>query len=234
MTDIFKGIKYIAFDADDTLWNNETYFREAERKFFSLLSEYGSPESLDAILYDVEMSNLELLGYGAKAFTISMMEAAIRISGGKADCNIMSQLIATGKSLMTVEVPPLKGVTETLSRLKESGRYTMVVATKGDLLDQQRKLERSGLAGYFDHIEVMTDKNADEYRKTLHRLSAESGEFLMIGNSFKSDIAPVLAIGGYGIYIPSEVMWKHEVTDVEKHPHCVELTAIGEVPGLLL
>ena len=146
-------IKVIAFDADDTLWSNEPFFQEVERKYTELLSEYGNAKEISVELFKTEMENLECLGYGAKAFTISMVETALRVSERKVSADKIQQIILLGKSLLQMPIELLSGVEETLKALKEQGRYRLVVATKGDLLDQERKLHRSGLTSYFDHIE---------------------------------------------------------------------------------
>lgn len=179
------------------------------------------------------MGNLECLGYGAKAFTISMVETALRVSGQKISAEKIQQIILLGKSLLQMPIELLPSVEETLKALKEQGDYRLVVATKGDLLDQERKLQRSGLMPYFDHIEIMSDKTEKEYTRLLQVLQVAPEEFLMIGNSLKSDIKPVLAIGGYGIYIPFEVMWQHEVVDTFNHPRLKQMKNLMELLGWL-
>ena len=151
-------IKVIAFDADDTLWSNEPFFQEIEKQYTDLLKPYGTSEDISAALFQTEMNNLKYLGYGAKAFTISMVETALHVSGQKISGTDIQHIIELGKSLLKMPIELLPGVKETLKVLKEKGKYKLVVATKGDLLDQENKLERSGLASYFDHIEVMSDK----------------------------------------------------------------------------
>ena len=211
-------IKVIAFDADDTLWSNEPFFQEIEKQYTDLLKPYGTSEDISAALFQTEMNNLKYLGYGAKAFTISMVETALHVSGQKISGTDIQHIIEL-----------LPGVKETLKVLKEKGKYKLVVATKGDLLDQENKLERSGLASYFDHIEVMSDKTEKEYQRMLNILQIAPSEFVMIGNSLKSDIQPVLSLGGYGIHIPFEVMWKHEVVDTFTHDHLKQVKRIDEL-----
>ena len=223
------AIKVIAFDADDTLWSNEPFFQEVERKYTDLLSEYDNAEEISAELFQTEMDNLECLGYGAKAFTISMVETALRVSERKISADKIQQIILLGKSLLQMPIELLPGVEETLKALKEQGRYRLVVATKGDLLDQERKLHRSGLTSYFDHIEIMSDKTEKEYTRLLQTLQVAPEEFLMIGNSLKSDIQPVLAIGGYGVHIPFEVMWQHEVVGTFAHPRLKQMKSPAEL-----
>lgn len=212
-----KQIKVIAFDADDTLWSNEPFFQEIERRYTDLLNPYGTPKEISSELFQTEMSNLKDLGYGVKAFTISMVETALRVSRKTISPSDIQQIIDLGKSLLHMPIELLPEVKETLEGLKQNGNYKLVVATKGDLLDQENKLERSGLTLYFDHVEVMSDKTEKEYIRLLSRLQITPEEFVMVGNSLKSDIQPVLSLGGYGVHIPFEVMWKHEVVEIFTH-----------------
>lgn len=228
-----KSIKVIAFDADDTLWSNEPFFQEIEKQYTDVLKPYGTSEEISAALFQTEMKNLRLLGYGAKAFTISMVETALQVSQQKIAAEDIRHIIELGKSLLEMPIELLPGVKETLKALKEKGNYKLVVATKGDLLDQENKLERSGLAPYFDHIEVMSDKTEKEYRRLLNILQIEPSEFLMIGNSLKSDIQPVLSLGGYGVHVPFEVMWQHEVVDTFTHDHLKQIKEVDELLSLL-
>ena len=198
-------IKVIAFDADDTLWSNEPFFQDIEKQYTDLLKSYGTPEDISAALFQTEMNNLKCLGYGAKAFTISMVETALRVSGRKISATDIQHIIELGKSLLKMPIELLPGVKETLKTLKKTGKYKLVVATKGDLLDQERKLKNSGLLGYFHHIEIMSEKKTADYRKLLKHLDASAQEFLMVGNSMSSDILPVLELGGSAIHIPAPV-----------------------------
>ena len=227
MKDLFKKIKYIAFDADDTLWVNEPYFRVAEKEYCTLLERFATREEIISTLYEIEMKNLAPYGYGAKAFTLSLMETAILFSNKSSAAPLtpteMGKIIEIGTSLIRIPIEILPGVEELLKELSGSGKYTLVVATKGDLLDQERKLRRSGLWDYFHHIEVMSDKNEEAYTRLLERLGCSKEEFLMIGNSMKSDILPVLNIGGNAIYIPFYSTWEHEKVDGEiTHPNLYE------------
>lgn len=228
-----QTIKVIAFDADDTLWSNEPFFQDVERKYTELLSEYGGTKEISAALFETEMNNLESLGYGAKAFTLSMVETALRISRQTIPAEKIQQIILLGKSLLEMPIELLPGVEDTLKALRAESRYRLVVATKGDLLDQERKLKRSGLMPYFDHIEIMSDKTEKEYLRLLNQLQTTPEEFLMIGNSLKSDIRPVLAIGGYGVHIPFEVMWQHEVVDAFTHPRLKQMKSLAQLPDWL-
>jgi putative hydrolase of the HAD superfamily len=204
-------IKVIGFDADDTLWVNEPYFQETEKKFCSLLSEYLGSEEITAELLKTEMQNIELYGFGAKSFMLSMIETANRISDRKVSSSIIDEIIKLGKELLDKPVELLDGVEDVLQKLY--GKYKLIVATKGDLLDQERKLKKSGIAKYFHHVEIMSDKKEENYKSLLNHLEILPENFLMVGNSFKSDILPVVNLGGYGIYIPYHVTWQHEKID---------------------
>ncbi len=224
MKELAENIKFIAFDADDTLWVNEPYFREAEAEYCALLSRFAPPEEIIATLYEVEMKNLAPYGYGAKAFTLSLMETAIGFSNASTAAPLtpteMGKIIEIGTSLISIPIEILPGVEELLGKLSGSGKYTLVVATKGDLLDQQRKLRRSGLDRYFHHVEVMSDKNEEAFTSLINRMGCRKEEFLMIGNSMKSDVLPVLNVGGKAIYIPFYSTWEHEKVEGEViHPN---------------
>lgn len=203
--------KVIAFDADDTLWVNEPYFQETEERFCDLMSPYLSRHQLSQELFKTEIENLRIYGYGIKGYILSMVEAALRISNNTLSVEAVDQILNFGKDLLQKPIVLLDGVEETLQSLH--GKYKLVMATKGDLLDQHRKLHNSGLGPYFHHIEVMSDKQEIDYQKLLHRLEISPSEFLMIGNSLKSDVLPVLGVGGYAIHIPYHVTWAHEKVD---------------------
>lgn len=228
-----KDIKVIAFDADDTLWNNEPFFQEIERYYTELLSKYGDAEKISAELFRTEMDNLERYGYGVKGFTLSMMETALRVSKREVPADTLDMILLWGKLLLDMPIELLPDVKETLKALKERDRYRLVVATKGDLLDQQRKLKRSGLADYFDHVEIMSDKTEKEYIKLMKTLQVSPEEFLMVGNSLKSDIQPVLAIGGYAVHVPFEVMWQHEVAESFEHPRLRQIKSLKLLTEML-
>ncbi len=205
------NLKVIAFDADDTLFINETYFLETEEKFCALMSDYLSHQGLSQELFKVEIANLKLYGYGIKGYILSMIEAAMTISNNTIPIEIIEKIILYGKELLEKPIVLLDGVQETLQALH--GKYKLVVATKGDLLDQRRKLHNSGLGHYFHHIEVMSDKQEIDYTDLIKRLEIQPSEFFMIGNSLKSDVLPVLAIGGYAVHIPFHTTWAHEKID---------------------
>jgi putative hydrolase of the HAD superfamily len=206
---MYSNIKVIGFDADDTLWINEPFYQEVERKFCRILKPYIQDEAeTSRELFLTEIQNLEIYGYGAKGFILSMVETAIRISKDKITAEEIARIIDSGKTLLDMPIELLDGVEKVLQLLQ--GKYRLILATKGDLLDQERKLKASGLFGYFHHIEIMSDKQEANYQKLLDHLDISPDEFLMIGNSVKSDILPVLNIGGKAIHIPYEVTWQHE------------------------
>ena len=204
-------IKVIGFDADDTLWVNEPYFRETEIKFCNLLKNGMSHEEVTRELFDVEIGNIPLYGYGIKGFILSMIETSLRITDGKISSEKIQAIIALGKEQMNKPIELLDGVVEVLENL--FGKYRLIVATKGDLLDQERKLKKSGLMKYFHHIEVMSDKKVEDYEKLIKHLDIEPNQFLMVGNSLKSDILPVLKLGGNSVHVPYHTTWVHEMVD---------------------
>ncbi|SEE39090.1 putative hydrolase of the HAD superfamily [Tenacibaculum sp. MAR_2010_89] len=205
---IKKQIKVIAFDADDTLWVNETYFREAENAFATLLSNYETENKIHQELYKKEIENLPIYGYGIKGFVISMIECALELSNNTINQKTISKIINIGKEMLQKPVIILDGVIDVLNSLKRD--YKLIVATKGDLLDQERKLEKSGLIKYFHHVEVMSEKKENDYTKLINHLDIQASEFLMIGNSLKSDVLPLLNIGASAIHIPFHTTWEHE------------------------
>lgn len=223
-----KDIRTIAFDADDTLWINESHFQDIEAEYCKLLSCYMPAEELSKELFKTEMQNIGIYGYGIKSFTLSMIETALRVSDNKIDAESISRIIGYGKHLLEMPVELLPGVEDLLKILH--GKYRLVVATKGDLLDQERKLNRSGLQDYFHHVEIMSDKRTSDYRKLLKQLNCLPQHFLMIGNSLKSDIIPVLETGGYAAHVPFHVTWAHETIEEElNHTHFIQLNKIKDV-----
>lgn len=226
-------IKVIAFDADDTLWINEPYFQETENKFCALLEDYLPKHTLAKELFKTEIDNLPLYGYGIKGFMLSMIETAMRISNNTLDIGVLSKAIEFGKELLEKPIEILEGVENVLAALK--GSYRLVVATKGDLLDQERKLKKSGLEHYFHHIEIMSDKQEADYLKLIKHLDIQPGQFLMIGNSLKSDVMPVLAIGGHAVHIPYHTTWAHEQVEHHvEHEHFSQVQQIMEILPTLL
>ncbi|MFC2147497.1 MAG: HAD family hydrolase [Eudoraea sp.] len=210
----FSNIKVVGFDADDTLWVNETYFREAEEKFADLLENYETKNKVDQELFKTEMNNLELYGYGIKGFMLSMIESAMELSNNHVPPQTLTEILNLGKEMIAKPVELLQGVEEVLQKL--SRKYRLIVLTKGDLLDQERKLERSGLTKYFHHVEVLSDKKEENYKNLLDHLEINTNEFLMIGNSLKSDVIPILNIGARAVHVPFHTTWAHEEVTIEE------------------
>jgi putative hydrolase of the HAD superfamily len=221
-------IKTIAFDADDTLWVNEPYFQEAENRFCELLSAYLPPEAAYEELFNTEMTNLHLYGYGIKGIILCMIETITRVSNGTAPLHLINQVLEMGQALLQKPIELLPGVEETLNTLH--GRYRLVIASKGDLLDQERKLKKSGLQDHFHHIEIMSDKKVPNYQKLLKHLDCSPANFLMLGNSVKSDILPVLALEAFAAHIPFHITWRHELHEENvEHPNLITLNNITDI-----
>lgn len=225
-------IQVISFDADDTLWVNLPHFLKTEKEFCALLQDYLPEAEVGRKLFETEMKNLHLYGYGVKGFVLCMIETICSISSGATKVGLIENVIQLGKELLQQPIELLGGVEQTLERLKE--KYRLIVATKGDLLDQERKIQQSGLQNYFHHIEIMSDKRTADYRKLLQHLDCRPENFLMLGNSIKSDIAPVLELGGFAAHIPYHTTWQHEQHDEPiSHPHFIKLSRLDEILNYL-
>lgn len=229
----YSHIKVIGFDADDTLWVNETYYREAELEFAKLLGAYETANKIDQELFKKEMDNLEMYGYGVKSFILSMVESAIEISNNSIPNNTVKDILNIGKSMINKPVELLDDVELVLKTLYP--KYRLILATKGDLLDQERKLEKSGLTKYFHHIEVLSDKKEANYSQLLNHLDIKPSEFLMVGNSLKSDILPLIQINANAIHIPFHTTWAHELVNEEETNGKIYKTVSGlkEILNLL-
>ena len=222
-------IQVIAFDADDTLWDCQGYFEEVEQHLYSLIAPYCDNPRQE--LYTTESANMEDLGYGCKAFTISILETAMRVAGNDLSATTLSELLRHCKSLLRLPATPLPGVKEALSTLRgrlADGRR-MVVFTKGELQDQENKLRRSGLLPYFDDVEITSDKTQLEFRALCEHQGIHPSRLLMIGNSLKSDIAPALAIGASAIHIPFHVNWQLEHSEDIDHERLIKLSSFSEI-----
>jgi len=211
-----EDIKLIAFDADDTLWMNEYHYRKAELEFCEKMQKYTSAQTANELLLKREKQNLPLLGYGSKPFIISLIETAIEISKGVISAKEILELIEIGKETIGQPIELMPDVENVLSML--SLKFPLILATKGDLKEQESKIERSGLEKYFTSVEILSEKSSESYRRIIQKHSIKPENFLMVGNSFKSDILPVLEIGGNAIYIPSEIIWAHEIAQEIEHP----------------
>ena len=226
------AIKVIAFDADDTLWVNEPYFQETEKKFCALLEDYMPHHAVAKELYQTEINNLQYYGYGIKGFMLSMIETALRISDKNVSNGIIEKALEYGKELLAKPIELLDGIENVLKELQPN--FRLVVATKGDLLDQERKLKKSGIEHYFHHIEIMSDKKESDYQKLIKHLDIATDEFLMVGNSLKSDIMPVLAIGAHAIHIPYHTTWAHELVEEKiAHPNFRQVLVVHEILSLI-
>jgi len=206
-----QGIKVIGFDADDTLWVNEPYYREVEEQFVQLVTSYGVNGNIAGSLFETEISNLRLYGYGIKAFMLSLVECAIELTEGGVSSRDIHRIIGFGKSMLERPIELLDDVKYVLEKL--APHYKLIVATKGDLLDQERKMRRSGISDCFHHIEVMSDKKKKQYELLFKHLDIVPEAFLMIGNSIKSDIIPPLELGAWCIHVPYHTTWAHEEVD---------------------
>ena len=222
----------IAFDADDTLWHNEVLYTQTQEKFKKLLSAYIDPDEIDAGLYQVEMNNIPHYGYGIKGFILSMVEAALVLSEGRITNEEVLTVVGYARDMILSETPLLEGVRETVEQVAES--YPLMIITKGDLFDQERKIAQSGLADYFHHCEVLSDKTIESYAQVLNKHDLSADKFLMVGNSPRSDILPIVELGGTAVHIPYHTTWAHEVVEeADGDKPYYELEDIRQLPDLI-
>lgn len=230
---MISALHAIGFDADDTLWHNESLFSLTQEKFRALLAPYHSAEWIDRKLYETELRNLAHFGYGIKGFALSMIETAVELTEGRISGSEIGQILALAKTMVAAPVELLPGVEEIVPRLAQS--YPLLLITKGDLFDQEGKLARSGIGDYFTHIEIVREKDAGVYAAILAKHGIAPDHFLMVGNSLRSDILPVLAIGGRAAHIPYAITWQHETADAPEPAtngfH--HLTSLYDLPALL-
>jgi len=222
----------IAFDADDTLWHTEAMFNLTQEKFKQLLAGYRDGALIEQKLYETEMRNLHYFGYGIKGFTLAMIETAVELTAGQIRGRDIQQIIDFAREMRRFPVELLEHVKQTVALLAES--YPLMLITKGELIDQESKIARSGIAHCFRHVEVVSDKTQETYASVLAKRGIDIGRFLMIGNSLRSDILPVVALGGQAVYIPYHTTWAHEtVSDHENPGGYHELEHIGQLPALI-
>lgn len=222
----------ICFDADDTLWHNERFFRLTEDRFVDLLSEYADADHLKDRLLDAERRNIERYGYGIKGFTLSMIETALQVTENRVPGEVISDLIAAGKEMLRHPIDLLPGAQETVTALAQDFRLLLI--TKGDLIDQERKLAQSGLGEMFDGVEIVSEKSAQVYREIFSGRAIAPNSAMMIGNSLKSDVNPVIQAGGWGVYVPFGDTWVLEAAPApEGHPRYREIAELAEVPELV-
>lgn len=223
------SLKLIGVDADDTLWHTETVFRLTHKRFNELLGEFAEEEALEARLAAIERENMKTFGYGAKGFTLSMIETAMEVSDGKVSSKVLQELLQAGKEMMRHPIEPLPGVEEALKDL--SDRAQLILITKGDLFHQESKLAASGLGSYFSGVEIVSEKTPEIYTRTFARHGGAADTGLMIGNSVKSDILPMLKAGGYAALVPYPLVWEHERADKPVgNPRYREIDTLGGVP----
>ncbi|NWJ39420.1 MAG: HAD family hydrolase [Geothrix sp.] len=224
-------LRVLAFDADDTLWHNETHYAECQEAFRDLLRAYHDDAWIDARLHDTEMRNLHHYGYGIKGFTLSMIETALELTEERLDGAGIRRVVELGKAMLSKPVEPLPGVAEVLQELSTS--FDLMVITKGDLFDQETKLARSGLGPHFSKVEIVSEKDEAAYAAILTRHGLAPGSFTMVGNSVRSDILPVLALGARAVHIPYALTWAHEAVATPLEAPFPVLESIRELPALL-
>ena len=228
-----QEIKVVAFDADDTLWDCQTWFDKVEQECCELLKPWATPREVSEGLFATERKNLSLTGYGTKAFTLSLIENAVRVSHEQLTGDIVMRLLELGQQLLRFPTTPLPEVEETLRKLAERRQYRLVVFTKGELMDQESKLQRSGLEQYFSHMETVSNKTEREYRQLCENLDVAPEQTLMVGNSFRSDIAPALAAGAWAVHIPYHVVWELEKSEEFPHERLKKITHFSELLDIL-
>ncbi len=221
----------IGFDADDTLWHNERFFAMTHIRFAELLSDHAEKEDLMARLLCAEKRNLPHYGFGIKGFTLSMIETAIEVTDGAVPADVIGQILAAGRDMLSHPVEILPHARETLEALQ--GAYTLVLITKGDLLDQERKLAESGLRDLFHAVEIVSKKHPDDYMRVFERHGDGPAQGLMVGNSMRSDVLPMIHAGGWGIYVPQGLVWEIEHAEPPEHPRFAELSDLGALPAFL-
>ena len=223
------SITTVGLDADDTLWHNETIFRLTHARFVDLLADHGDEATIEAHLAETEQRNLRIYGYGIKGFTLSMIETAMELTNGAAPPHVVREILAAGREMLAHPVETLPGVDAVVAELSEE--YRLVLITKGDLLDQERKLAASGLGDLFSAVEIVSEKDRATYERVFTRHGTGPAEAVMAGNSMKSDVLPAIAAGAFGVHIPYHVTWAHELADAPvDEPRYVSLARIGELP----
>lgn len=222
----------IGFDADDTLWQNERFFRLTETRLAELLADHAPGADVSARLLEAERRNLGLYGFGIKGFVLSMIETAVEVTGGRAPASVIAEILAAGREMLAHPIEILPHARQTLERL--AGSYRLVLITKGDLFDQERKLAQSGLGDLFEAVEIVSDKSAATYARIFDRHGDGAALSMMVGNSLKSDVVPAIEAGGWGVHVPHELTWVLERVDAPRaEPRFREIGHLGELPDLL-
>ena len=227
-----RSLTTIGFDADDTLWQNEQFFRLTQERFQGLLADHADPDHISERLLEAEKRNLGKYGFGIKGFTLSMIETAIEITEDRVPASVIRQILDAGREMLNHPVETLPHVHDTLERL--TGRYTIVLVTKGDLFDQERKLAASGLGDFFDAVEIVSDKHRATYERVFARHGDGAERAMMVGNSLKSDVVPAIEAGGWGVFVPHELTWVLEhVEPPRADPRFREIPDLGKLQGLI-
>ena len=230
------GISWVGFDGDDTLWKSEDYYRAAELAFEEIIGQYIDLTDARTLqhLLEVERRNLRIFGYGAKGMTLSMIESAVQLTGERISARDIHRVIEIGRSTLQHPVVLIDGIREAVDTI--AARHEIVLITKGDLFHQESKIEQSGLADVFHRIEVVSEKDTKTYARVLRELEVPAAEFVMIGNSLRSDIEPVVALGGWGIYMPYHITWAHEAEHAiaEGEPRMLQVDTARDLPDALL
>ena len=229
---VADGLTTIGFDADDTLWQNEQFFRMTEARFAELLADFAEADHLTERLIEAEKRNLARYGFGIKGFTLSMIETAIEVTEGRVPARVIGEILEAGREMLVHPVETLPHVTETLERLAPD--YRIVLITKGDLFDQERKLAQSGLGDFFDAVEIVSDKQRETYERIFARHGDGAARAMMVGNSLRSDVVPALEAGSYGVFVPHDLTWAYErIEPPAAAPRFREIVHLGELPGLV-
>ena len=222
----------IGFDADDTLWENEQFYRMTEARFAELLGEHIDTPGLSKRLLAAAQRNLGVYGFGIKSFTLSMIETAVEVTNGEVSGEVVGKILEIGREMLSHPIETLPDAREAVEAL--TGRYRIVLITKGDLIDQERKLAQSGLGELFDGVEIVSDKSADTYRRVFARHGEGAERGMMIGNSLKSDVLPALAAGSWGVYVPHDLTWAYEHAETpEGESRFRQIADLGELPKLI-
>jgi putative hydrolase of the HAD superfamily len=222
----------IGFDADDTLWHNELIFRMTEKRFAGLLTDHAEIAHVSKRLLEAERRNLRFYGYGIKGFTLSMIETAVEVTGGKVPASVIGEILAFGRDMLVHPVEPLPHARESLEAL--SAEYRLILITKGDLFDQERKLAQSGLGDFFAAVEIVSEKTGETYAKAFTRHANGPECSVMVGNSLKSDVIPAIAAGCWGVHVPHELTWALEHEEAPEHePRFHRIRDLGELPALI-
>lgn len=228
---MISKLKLLAIDADDTLWDCQSHFNAVEDRYLELLKPYGDRDFLYEEFFATEKANMSSLGFGSKAFTISLVENALRVSGGNISTSKIAEIVALGKSLLNIPTTPLPTVEDTLRALKARNdrQYKTVVFTKGELIEQETKLHRSGLTPYFDDIMIVSDKNDNAYRRLFDQYDATAETTVVVGNSFKSDVVPAIRQGATALYIPYHITWRMEHAEEFKHDRIIRIHKFSDI-----